>query len=117
MQSELVDALGNSNTYSYPRLNLLNFPGPYHSNLLSQLNFIDYSTNSSNTFKGKNDTEMCVAKCRWMSDNFITELSSSAVLFSSFKDSGFLISSVDICFWVCMALHRIFLFGFQQFTI
>jgi hypothetical protein len=40
-QSELVGALSNSNTYSYPGLNLSSFPGPYHPDLLSQLYFVD----------------------------------------------------------------------------
>jgi hypothetical protein len=36
-QSGLVGALGGSNAYGYPSLNLSNFPGPYHPDLLSQL--------------------------------------------------------------------------------
>ena len=92
-QSELVGALGDSNTYSYPGLNLSNFPGPYHPDLLSQLYSMDYSTNSGDTSEGENCTEMRVAKRRRMSDDSVTEPPSSAVSFSSFGDSGFSTSS------------------------
>ena len=92
-QSELVGALGDSNTYGYPGLNLSNFPGPYHPDLLSQLYSTDYGTNSGDTSDCENGTEMRVAKRRRMSDDSVTEPPSSAVSFSSFGDSAFSTSS------------------------
>jgi len=93
-QSELVGALGNA--YSYPSLNLSNFPGPYHPDLLSQLYSSDYTTNSGDTSEGENGVEMRVAKRRRMSNDSATEPPSSAVSFSSFGDgSGF--SSATSC--------------------
>jgi hypothetical protein len=56
MQSELVGTLGDSNTFSYPGLNLLSFPGPYHPYLLSQLYYVYYSTNSGDTSEGEDWT-------------------------------------------------------------
>jgi hypothetical protein len=73
-QSELVGALGDSNTYSYPGLILLNFSGQYHPDLPSQLYTVDYSTNtnSDDPSEGENGTEMRVAKRRRMSDDSVT---------------------------------------------
>lgn len=89
-QSELVGALGTSNTYCYPALNLSNFPGPYHPDLLSQLYSMDYTTSSGDTSEGENCGEIRVAKRRRMSNDSATEPPSSAVSFSSFGDrSGF----------------------------
>jgi GATA-binding protein, other eukaryote len=94
-QSELVGALGNSNAYSYPGINLSNFPGPYHPDLLSQLYPADYTTTGSgDTSEGENGVEMHVRKRRRMSNDSATEPPSSAVSFSSFGDgSGFSASS------------------------
>lgn len=115
-QSELVGALGDSNTYSYPGLNLSIFPGPYHPDLLSQLYFVDYSTNSGDTSEGENGTKMRVVKRRQMSDDSVTEPLSSAVLFSSFGDSGFSTSSATSTSGSA-TLHGIFVFEIQQLTI
>ena len=92
-QSELVGALGASNAYSYPSLNLSNFPGPYHPDLLSQLYSADY------TSEGENGVEMRCAKRRRMSDGSATEPPSSAVSFSSFggDSSAFSTSSATSC--------------------
>jgi hypothetical protein len=93
-QSELVGALGNSNAYNYPGLNLSNFPGPYHPDLLSQLYTGDYTTTGSgDTSEGENGVEMHVRKRRRMSNDSATEPPSSAVSFSSFGDGGFSASS------------------------
>ena len=89
-QSELVGALGGSNAYSYPSLNLSNFPGPYHPDLLSQLYSADYTTSSGDNSEGENGVEMRAPKRRRMSNDSVTEPPSSAVSFSSFGDgSGF----------------------------
>ncbi|KAI9507942.1 hypothetical protein F5148DRAFT_980619 [Russula earlei] len=97
-QSELVGALGGSNAYSYPSLNLSNFPGPYHPDLLSQLYPADYTTSSGDTSEGENGIEMRVVKRRRMSQDSATEPPSSAVSFSSFGDnSGFSTSSATSC--------------------
>ncbi|KAH9956082.1 hypothetical protein BC827DRAFT_1347168 [Russula dissimulans] len=95
-QSELVGALGGSNAYNYPSLNLSNFPGPYHPDLLSQLYPSDYTTNSGDTSEGENGVEMRVAKRRRMSNDSATEPPSSAVSFSSFGDN-FSTSSATSC--------------------
>jgi len=72
-QSDLVGALGGSNTYSYPGLNLL-----------------DFHVGGREQYR---DACGPVVKCRRMSDDSITKLRSSAALFSSFGDSGFSTSS------------------------
>jgi GATA-binding protein len=92
-QSELVGALGSSNAYSYPGLNLSSFPGPYHPDLLSQLYPTDYTTGGGDASEGENGIEMRVAKRRRMSNDSATEPPSSAVSFSSFGDSNFSTSS------------------------
>ena len=94
-QSELVGALGGSNAYTYPTLNLSNFPGLYHPDLPSQLYSADYTSSCGDTSEGENGIEMRVAKRRRMSDGSATEPPSSAVSFSSFGDGcGFSTSSV-----------------------
>jgi len=87
-QSELVGALGASNTYNYPSLNLSNFPGPYHPDLLSQLYATEYNASSGDTSEGENGIEMRVTKRRRMSNDSATEPPSSAVSFSSFGDGS-----------------------------
>jgi GATA-binding protein len=87
-QSELVGALGTANVYSYPTLNLSNFPGPYHPDLLSQLYSTDYNTSSGDNSEGESGVEIREAKRRRMSNDSATEPPSSAVSFSSFgRDS------------------------------
>lgn len=93
-QSELVGALGGTSAYSYPALNLSNFPGSYHPDLSSHLYSADYTTSSGDNSEGENGIEMRVAKRRRMSDGSATEPPSSAVSFSSFGDGcGFSTSS------------------------
>jgi GATA-binding protein len=87
-QSELVGALGGTNAYSYPALNLSSFPGSYHHDLSSQLYSADYTTSSGDTSDCENGIEMRVAKRRRMSDGSATEPPSSAVSFSSFGDGS-----------------------------
>lgn len=98
-QSELVGALGTGNTYSYPTLNLSNFPGPYHPDLLSQLYSTDYTTSSGDNSEGESGVEMRGAKRRRMSNDSATEPPSSAVSFSSFgrDSSSFSNSSATSC--------------------
>jgi hypothetical protein len=57
-QSGSVGALGDSNAYGYPGLNLSNFPGPYHPGLLSQL----YSADSTRQTCLRART---LPKCMW----------------------------------------------------
>jgi GATA-binding protein, other eukaryote len=93
-QSELVGALGANNAYNYPSLNLSNFPGPYHPDLLSQLYSTDY-TGNGDTSEGETRS----AKRRRMSNDSSTDPPSSAVSFSSFggDSSSFSTSSATSC--------------------
>ena len=98
-QSELAGALGTSNTCSYPSLNLSNFPGPYHPDLLSQLYPMDYTPGNGDISDGESGVEMRCTKRRRMSNGSITEPPSSAASFSSFggDGSGFSTSSATSC--------------------
>lgn len=96
-QSELVGALGTGHVYGYPTLNLSNFPGPYHPDLLSQLYSTDYNTSSGDNSEGESGIEMRDAKRRRMSDSSATEPPSSAVSFSSFgRDSSSFSSATSV---------------------
>ena len=93
-------------------LDLISFPAVYSA---------DHRTNSGDMSEGENvTTEMRVMtqKHKRMSDgDSATKPPSPVISFSTFGESGFSASKCDVCFGVCVRLHGIFLFGFQQFTV
>jgi hypothetical protein len=99
------------NMYSYPGLNLSIFPGQYHPDLLSQLYFANYSTNSGDGRAQRFRYGIVTHPPALCHMHLGTVLALGCVLFLFFADSGFSTSSAGVCFLVCAALLGISLFG------